>query len=208
MILRFLLIATVLASFINMGQVESACFDLTKAYFECYFLSMTRVSDGWMQYYVPDESVPNNTLDNSAFQHLKNLSVSESIDIMRLIYESVYDCDNYFCYCFMHRKLTFTEDTPYEIYFKSDAIYFDMKQILLDLDVALSDKRKSVEELQTTEGFGSDEDNLPALTEYCAKAEFTKFRANEYTDYNACQIEVDEVNFHLTKILSKYFECF
>lgn len=189
-------VVLLLASLACFGQVNSACFDLTKQYFECYLLNMTLIDDGWRQYYAPDPNIEGNFLDDYGYDYfLGDFTLEDGLELMRWINQEIANCDTETCQCIKQRKTQFwNNDDVYSVFFETDQNFDDVKSIISSVDNALENDRIPAEELQNYWGFGSSEVNLTSLTEFCSKAEYTMIRASVYRDYYSCSNYDDKVN--------------
>lgn len=167
------------------NKVNSSSYDFIKHYYECQTLQMSLVTTDPYQdpYYSPDGNIQGNSLKDSFFQNLglQNMNFEEGMQFVQQLYKSLVDCETDFCVCVRQRDRARVDN--YTIYFE-DNNFSGVKSIISSLNEALSNKRKSLEEVIIYPAFGRKK--LKTLGQFVYEIEYSKFRLYEYLSYYDC----------------------
>lgn len=199
-IIAFMLVFSTSTSwFATNHQVNAEIYSFVKQYYECKKLKMIITSDLLGdEYYYPDPSVRDNSLDDSFYKSLRldTMSFDDSMDLLRGIYGELDEkCTSEFCECVRKRK---TGDAGgllenFGVFFQDDN-FAGVKEIIVSLDRRLAADRESFEKSEYTRKYLPEFKSQPTLSKFAYNNDFTEHRTNQFKNYFNCYTYDVEVN--------------
>lgn len=152
----------------------SEAYELIKQFYECRHLQMHLSIDWRGRFYTLNDSIPNNTL-NDTFYHglgLSNMTFTQGMDFIRQFYTTTRNCRTFQCNCTSWGLI----DTyaNYSLFFRNSSNFIGMKSIIW----AFNNKYKSALSLnQSLMHYGT---TYPTLVRFMMIFEYTWAKVNLY----------------------------
>lgn len=199
-IIAFMLVFSTSTSwFAANNQVNAEIYSFVKQYYECKNLKMIVISDLLgAEYYYPDPTVRDNSLDDSFYKSLRldTMSFDDSMDLLRGIYSELDEkCTSEFCECVRKRKDNNAGLLENFGVFFQDENFAGVKEIIVSLDRRLAADRESFEKSEYTRKFLPDFKSQPTLSKFAFNNDFTEHRTHQFKNYFICYTFDVEVNY-------------
>lgn len=169
-------------------ECQSSSFDVTYQYFACKNLKMIKTRDALGQYYYPDPSVPNNSLNESFFisQGLNTMNMNQAMNLFKKIYNEsdLKFCTGSFCDCV---NLRFVDN--YALIFRNNTIFQQSQPIITSF---VSKNQGNLFSFQSRLKYMfSAGPSLPTLAQFSVNYDYTALRISFYNNTFSCFKEPD-----------------
>ena len=188
--IKLVIFITFLAIFSD-SRVDCQCANLVQQYYQCKYLKMTNNTDflyvlyGYGPAYVPDASIPNNTLNDTFYQNLNlgQMTFDQAMQLFWNIYNETNNCNSAFCDCVIKGILDQATATPAKINFNNATIYPQMKSIL---QAFLNKYKPFLSPYSQLTSYFSATQNFPTLNQFCVNYDYSKMRLLYYSNTRSC----------------------
>ena len=169
----FGLILICLAAFHIIHHVDGRCFQVIQRHFQCLNRINTR----------------NNTLNDTFYQNLSRMTFDQGMDFIRKIYlDNANNCTSDYCKCADLLNLNkLVSGGDFGMLFRNATIFAYLKTVISDFNKTFQSQQLPDREIQRM----MTNSNLPTLTNFCTRFEYTSNRFNFYNTTRQC----DKYNF-------------